>query len=63
MEAEKSRKLSMMNSSVGEKLIEEETAEEGSVNDYLLYYKHCVKSMLLICCIVLLHVLPIGDNC
>ena len=36
MEAEKSRKLSMMNSSLGEKLIEEETTEEGSVSDYLI---------------------------
>ena len=32
VEVEKSRKLSMMNTSVGEKLIEEEIAEEGSVS-------------------------------
>ena len=62
MEAEKSRKLSMMNSSLGEKLIEEETAEEGSVSDYLLYDRYCVKFVQPIRCIVLLRVLPIGEN-
>ena len=32
MEIEQSRKISMMNTSIGEKLIEEEIAEEGSVS-------------------------------
>ena len=63
MEAEKSRKLSMMNSSLGEKLIEEETAEEGAVSNHLLYDNYCVKSLQSICYIVLSHVLPIGENC
>ena len=46
VEVEKSRKLSMMNTSLGEKLIEEETAEEGSVSQTSLFLN---KTKLTVC--------------
>ena len=59
VEVEKSRKLSMMNTSLGEKLIEEETAEEGSVSQTSLFLN---KTKLTVCTILTLKAYKISSK-